>query len=95
MTAQPDRGAGDLPPLRTVGEIRAALTLGYGFPGNADEFEAALAREINHADPADFSAVVAVIEEFRGRVAARQDPLFDQAVSAAVAEVQATRGDRT
>lgn len=81
-----------LPPMRTIGELRAALTMGYGFPGDADDFEAELAREINHADPADLSNVVRLVEEFRGRrVIARQDPAFDPAVAAAVAEIHAAR----
>ncbi|MER5754030.1 hypothetical protein [Streptomyces sp. NPDC002088] len=66
--------------------------MGYGFPGDADDFEAELAREINHADPADLSDVVRLVEEFRGRIVARQDPEFDTAVTAAVAEIRAARG---
>ncbi|MCC5473842.1 hypothetical protein ACFV2N_28050 [Streptomyces sp. NPDC059680] len=65
------------------GELRAALVLGYGFPSDADDFEAELAREINHADPADLSGVVRLVEEFRGRVVARQDSAFDAAVATA------------
>lgn len=26
-----------LPSMRTIGELRAALTMGYGFPGDADD----------------------------------------------------------
>ncbi|MGW6907102.1 hypothetical protein [Streptomyces sp. NPDC054940] len=81
-----------LPPMRTIGELRTAITMGYGFPGDADDFEAELAREINHADPADLSGVVRLVEEFRGRVVARQDPDFDNAVAAAVAGIHRTRG---
>ncbi|MFF4574767.1 hypothetical protein [Streptomyces sp. NPDC001410] len=93
MTAHPaDSGPPHTPPMRTIGELRAALTLGYGFPGDADDFEAELAREINHADPADLSGVVRLVEEFRGRIIARQDPGFDAAVAAAVAEIRAARG---
>ena len=92
MTADPaDSGQPHLPPMRTIGELRAALTMGYGFPGDADDFEAELAREINHADPADLSGVVRLVEEFRGRVIARQDPAFSTSVAAAVAEIQAAR----
>lgn len=91
MTAYPV-GEPSVPPLRTIGELRAALTMGYGFPGDADDFEAELAREINHADPADLTGIVRLVEEFRGRIAARQDPAFDVAVGAAVAEIQAVRG---
>ncbi|MEV0909212.1 hypothetical protein [Streptomyces hokutonensis] len=80
-----------LPSLRTIEELRAALAMGYGFPGDADGFEAELAREINHADPADLSGVVRLVEEFRGRVIARQDPSFDSAVAAAVAEIRSAR----
>lgn len=94
MTTQPaESGQPHLPPMRTIGELRAALTMGYGFPGDADDFEAELAREINHADPADLSGVVRLVEEFRGRVAARQDPGFDSAVAAAVAEIRTARGN--
>ncbi|MFB7085444.1 hypothetical protein [Streptomyces sp. NPDC056296] len=77
--------------MRTIGELRAALTMRYGFPGDADDFEAELAREINRADPADLSGVVRLVEEFRGRVITRQDTAFDTAVAAAVAEIQAAR----
>ncbi|KUO21673.1 hypothetical protein [Streptomyces dysideae] len=80
--------------MRTIGELHTALTLGYGFPGDADDFEAELAREINHSDPADLNGVVRLVEAFRGRVVARQDPDFDTAVAAAVAEIQAARGTR-
>ncbi len=93
MTTHPaDSGPSSLPPMRTIGELRAALTMGYGFPGDADDFEAELAREINHSDPADLTGIVRLVEEFRGRVIARQDPDFDTAVAAAVAEIHAARG---
>ncbi|MFC5953363.1 hypothetical protein ACFP51_02305 [Streptomyces pratens] len=93
MTAQPaDFGPPRLPPMRTMVELSAALTLGYGFPTDADDFETELAREINHADPADLSEVARLTEEFRGRVIARQDPDFDSAVAAAVADIRSARG---
>ncbi|GHA85929.1 hypothetical protein GCM10010330_45310 [Streptomyces tendae] len=59
----------------------SAAQLGYGFPGDADDFEAELAREINHADPADLSGIVRLAEEFRGRVITRQDPAFSTSVA--------------
>jgi hypothetical protein len=65
--------------------------MGYGFADDADDFEAELAREINHAAPADLSGVVRLVEEFRGRVIARQDPSFDSAVATAVAEIRSAR----
>jgi hypothetical protein len=92
MTTDPAGSGSQLPPMRTIGQVRAALTMGYGFPGDADDFEAELAREINHADPADLSGVVRLVEEFRGRIIARQDPGFDAAVSAAVGDIEAARG---
>ncbi|MEU5091874.1 hypothetical protein [Streptomyces sp. NPDC021356] len=93
MTAHlADPCAPQLPPMRTIGELRAALTMGHGFPGDADDFEAEPAREINLADPADLSGVVRLAEEFRSRIIARQDPVFDSAVAAAVAEIRAARG---
>lgn len=93
MTTHPAAsGPSHLPPMRTIGELRAALTMGYGFPGDADDFEAELAREINHADPADLTGIVRLVEEFRGRIIARQDPGFDTAIATAVAEINAARG---
>ncbi|MFF9486851.1 hypothetical protein [Streptomyces sp. NPDC014676] len=81
-----------LPLMLTIGELRAALARGYGFPGDADDFEAELAREINHADPADLSGVVRLVEEFRSRIVARQDPAFGTAVAAAITEIRTARG---
>ncbi|WP_409471589.1 hypothetical protein [Streptomyces sp. HC307] len=46
---------------------------------------------INRADPADLTGVVRLVEEFRGRVIARQDPDFDTAVAAAVTKIRAAR----
>ncbi|MGW0011695.1 hypothetical protein ACWDVX_18355 [Streptomyces tendae] len=80
-----------LPLVHAIGELRAALDRGYGFPGDADDFETDLAREIEHADPADLSGAIRLVEEFRGRVIARQDPAFSVSVAAAVTGIQATR----
>ncbi|MFA3875249.1 hypothetical protein ABS735_16380 [Streptomyces sp. MMCC 100] len=92
MTSDPAHsGQPQLPLVWAIGELRAALNRGYGFPGDADDFEADLAREIDHADPADLSGAVRLVEEFRGRLIARQDPTFSVSVAAAVAEIQATR----
>ncbi|MEV4045107.1 hypothetical protein RKD32_003036 [Streptomyces sp. SAI-195] len=92
MTADPvDSTHSQLPLVHAIGELRAALHRGYGFPGDADVFEADLAHEIEHADPADLSGAVRLVEEFRGRVIARQDPAFSAYVAAAVAGIQATR----
>ncbi|WP_369036634.1 hypothetical protein [Streptomyces adonidis] len=57
--------------MRTIGELRAALTMGHGFPGDADDFEANLACEINHSD---LTGVVRLVEEFRGRMSPARNP---------------------
>ncbi|MEF9904416.1 hypothetical protein [Streptomyces sp. P9-A2] len=77
--------------VRTVGELRAALVMGYGFPGDADDCQAEPAGEVNRADPAGLSGVVRLVEESRGRVMARQGSAFDTAAAAAVAEIQTAR----
>ncbi len=43
---------------------------------------------------ADLSGTVRLVEEFRGRVIARQDPAFSASVTAAVADIQAARQTR-
>ncbi|MFC8566754.1 hypothetical protein ACFUIW_13455 [Streptomyces sp. NPDC057245] len=81
-------------PVRTVGELRATLTTGRGLPGDVGDFEAGPARELHRADPADpagLSGLVRLVEEYRRRVIARQDPVFGSSVAAAVAEIRATR----
>ncbi|MEU1045827.1 hypothetical protein ABZ400_11795 [Streptomyces sp. NPDC005897] len=60
MTADPvDSAHSQLPLVHAIGELRAALHRGYGFPGDADVFEADLAHEIEHADPATCPALSA------------------------------------
>ncbi|MBU6529898.1 hypothetical protein [Streptomyces mayonensis] len=78
-------------PVRTVGELRATLTTGRGLPDDAGDFEAGPARELHRADPAGLSGVVRLVEEYRRRVIARQDPVFGSSVAAAVAEIRAAR----
>lgn len=81
MTTHPaDPGSPHLPPMRTIGELRAALTMGYGFPGDADDFESELAREINHAGPADLGGIVRLVEEFRGHLRIRRSASLEGAV---------------
>ena len=74
--------------MRTVGELRATLTTGRGFPDDAGDSEAGPARELHRADPAGLSGLarlVRLVEEHRRRVIARQDPAFGSSVAAAVA----------
>ncbi|WP_369168937.1 hypothetical protein AB5J49_13875 [Streptomyces sp. R28] len=65
-----ERADGDA--TRSIAELRTALTMGYGFPGDADAFDTERAREIIHADPADLTGIVRLVDEFRGRIIARR-----------------------
>ncbi|MDI2127428.1 hypothetical protein [Yinghuangia seranimata] len=84
MTVQPvhheSRG---LPSLDTVGDIRAALHEGFGFPDDASDFEADFARAIDGSAPdlADAARVVAV---YKGHILLRQNPDLDAAIAEGV-----------
>ncbi|AVH58535.1 MULTISPECIES: DUF6247 family protein [Streptomyces] len=67
-------------PLRTIGDIRAALRSGHGFPGDRESFEADLQRALETSSATDLNAVAAVIVDYRGRIRLYQDPGFDIAV---------------
>ncbi|MFE0802245.1 DUF6247 family protein [Streptomyces sp. NPDC058812] len=67
-------------PLKTIGDIRAALLCGYGFPGDQEAFEADLQRALEASSETDLKAVAAVIVDYRGRIRLYQDPDFDIAV---------------
>ncbi|MFR0352826.1 DUF6247 family protein [Streptomyces sediminimaris] len=67
-------------PLKTIGDIRAALRSGHGFPGDRDAFEADLQRALEASSETDLNAVAAVIVDYRGRIRLYQDPDFDIAV---------------
>ncbi|MFD4349500.1 DUF6247 family protein [Streptomyces coelicoflavus] len=66
--------------LRTIGDIRAALLAGHGFPGDEEAFETDLQRALDASSEDDLTAVAAVIMDYRGRVRLYQDPDFDTAV---------------
>ncbi|MFG2291841.1 DUF6247 family protein [Streptomyces sp. NPDC048603] len=68
-------------PLRTLGDIRAALRDGHGFPGDRDNFEAALTRALEASDETDLQAVAEVIVDYRGRIRLRSDPAFEAALA--------------
>ncbi|MCX5391008.1 DUF6247 family protein [Streptomyces sp. NBC_00094] len=68
------------PRLKTVGDIRAALRQGRGFPGDAESFEADLARALDASTPTDLHRVADVLNEYAGSIAAYSDPEFDAAV---------------
>ena len=67
-------------PLRTIGDIRAALRSGHGFPGDQETFEADLQRALEASSETDLNAVAAVIVDYRGRIRLYQDPDFDIAI---------------
>lgn len=81
MSAQPTEAALPAPlPLRTIGDIRAALRSGHGFPGDQESFEADLQHALETSSETDLNAVAAVIVDYRGRIRLYQDPAFDIAV---------------
>ncbi|UUU22440.1 hypothetical protein [Streptomyces sp. DSM 40750] len=67
-------------PLRTIGDIRAALRSGRGFPGDQESFEADLQHALESSSETDLNAVAAVMVDYRGRIRLYQDPDFDIAV---------------
>ncbi|MEV8430393.1 DUF6247 family protein [Streptomyces chartreusis] len=67
-------------PLKTIGDIRAALRSGHGFPGDRESFEADLQHALEASSETDLNAVAAVIVDYRGRIRLYQDPHFDIAV---------------
>ncbi|MFB7090031.1 DUF6247 family protein [Streptomyces sp. NPDC056296] len=67
-------------PLKTIGDIRAALRSGHGFPGDREAFEADLQRALETSTETDLKAVAAVIVDYRGRIRLYQDPDFDIAL---------------
>ncbi|MET7649472.1 DUF6247 family protein [Streptomyces sp. NPDC005486] len=66
--------------LRTIGDIRAALRSGHGFPGDRESFEADLQHALETSTETDLNAVATVIVDYRGRIRLYQDPEFDIAV---------------
>lgn len=67
-------------PLKTIGDLRAALRSGHGFPGDRESFEADLQRALEASSETDLNAVASVIVDYRGRIRLYQDPDFDIAV---------------
>ncbi|WP_406493243.1 hypothetical protein OHB06_20640 [Streptomyces sp. NBC_01604] len=67
-------------PLKTIGDIRAALRSGHGFPGDRESFDADLQRALEASSETDPNAVATVIVDYRGRIRLHQGPGFDIAV---------------
>jgi hypothetical protein len=68
---------GALPPLRTLGDVRAALRAGHGFPGDREDFEKDLERALEASSETDLRAVAEVITDYRGRIRLHSDPEYE------------------
>ncbi|MER5309083.1 DUF6247 family protein [Streptomyces sp. NPDC002773] len=82
-SSRPAQSGADMP-LRTLGDIRAALRAGRGFPGDREDFELDLTRALENSTETDLSAVAAVMVDYRGRVRLYSDPEFDLAMQEGV-----------
>ncbi|MDN3024939.1 DUF6247 family protein [Streptomyces sp. S.PB5] len=80
-------------PLRTIGDIRAALREGRGFPGDREDFEADLTRALEASTETDLTAVAAVIVDYRGRIRVYSDPGFDDALQEGLALIAKIKKD--
>ncbi|WP_245685281.1 hypothetical protein [Streptomyces yerevanensis] len=63
-----------------MADIHAALRDGRGFPGDAESFEADLARALDTSTATDFRQVADVIKTYAGSIRAFSDPEFDEAL---------------
>ncbi|MER5210033.1 hypothetical protein ABT063_05450 [Streptomyces sp. NPDC002838] len=72
------------PPMRTLGEVRAALAAGLGFPGDPARLEAELAATLNRVDFTDLHEVSELIATYRGHVLTRCDPDFEASLAEGV-----------
>ncbi|GGZ95495.1 hypothetical protein ACFOOM_13570 [Streptomyces echinoruber] len=80
---QPEAPA-EPPPMRTLGEVRAALAAGLGFPGDLARLEAELAATLDRVDYTDLHEVSELIAAYRGHVLTRCDPDFDASLAEGV-----------
>ncbi|MFJ8662656.1 hypothetical protein [Streptomyces sp. NPDC093795] len=78
-SSRPAPSGADMP-LRTLGDIRAALRAGRGFPGDREDFELDLTRALENSTETDLSAVAAVMVDYRGRVRLASAPDYDVAM---------------
>lgn len=76
-----------LPPLRTVGDLRAALRAGYGVSGDLTTFEQDLQGALEASSEADLTPVAAVIRDYRGRIRLTADPEHEIALQEAEEEL--------
>ena len=75
MSAEREHGWGamPLPEIRTVDDLRSALSR-YGFPGDRERFEEELAAAIGASPTDDFERAAAVVRAYRHRVRIRNSP---------------------
>ncbi|MFC4498833.1 MULTISPECIES: hypothetical protein [Streptomyces] len=75
MSAQPEHGSGamPLPEIRTVDDLRSALSR-YGFPGDRERFEEELAAALGAAPTNDFEGAAALVRAYRHRILIRNSP---------------------
>ncbi|MCX4587137.1 hypothetical protein [Streptomyces sp. NBC_01481] len=83
MTTQPILPTAPVepPPMRTLGEVRAALAAGLGFPGDLARMEAELAATLERVEYTDLHEVSEIIASYRGHVLTRCSPGFDEALA--------------
>lgn len=86
MTAQPDYTgqAGPVPPMRTLAELREALTA-HGFPGDRQQFDT----ELGAVDLDDLTRVREITQAYRHRVLLRRDVDAAAAISRTTDDVAA------
>jgi hypothetical protein len=87
VTAQPDHQADrpgfSPPPMRTLADLRTALST-WGFPGDRDAFEA----ELDRIELDDLAQVRALTQAYRHRVLLRYDPQAMAALARSTADVE-------
>jgi hypothetical protein len=66
-------GAMPLPEIRSVGDLRSALSR-YGFPGDRERFEEELAAAVGASRTNDFEGAAAVVWAYQHRVLIRNSP---------------------
>ncbi|MFI6248543.1 hypothetical protein [Streptomyces sp. NPDC051016] len=91
MSAQPEhgRGAMPLPEIRTVDDLRSALSR-CGFPGDRERFEEELAAAMGASPTDDFAGAAAVVRTYLHRVLIRNSPEIMTALEDARAGVGGT-----
>lgn len=80
--------------MRTLGEVRAALAAGLGFPGDPARLEAELAATLNRVDFTDLREVSELIATYRGHVLTRCDPDFEASLAEGVELARALKPER-